>query len=105
MSGGSWDYITHKFDDVANQLKSEKDPLRRLMGQRVALLAKAMHDIEWVDSGDYSEGDDLEAINAFLWADSSQNIRDEIAAVVERTKGDIDKLQRLYDDHWSDIDD
>jgi hypothetical protein len=98
---GSWDYVTHKFDDVADRLKSEKDPLRRLMGQRVSLLAKALHDIEWVDSCDYSEGDDIEAIEAFLWADTSQNIRDEIVAVAERAKGDIDKLQRLHDEHWS----
>jgi hypothetical protein len=105
MSGGSWDYITHRIDELADRLQSEKDPLRRLMGQRVSLLAKAIHDIEWVDSGDYSEGDDIEAINAFLWDDTSQNISAEIAAVAERAKGDIDKLKRLHDDHWSGSDD
>jgi hypothetical protein len=59
MSGGSWDYAFNRFDDVADRLAEESDPLRRLMAKRVALLAKALHDIEWIDSGDYSDGKEV----------------------------------------------
>ena len=98
MSGGSWDYITFRIDEVADRLKGEKDPLRRLLGERVSLLAKVMHDIEWVDSGDKSDGDEIEAIKAFLSVDNTTQIRDEIEAVASRAKADIDTLRSLYQD-------
>lgn len=62
MSGGSWDYVYYKVEEAAERLQSEKCPHRRVLGDRLKLYAKALHDIEWVDSGDKVRGDEMEAI-------------------------------------------
>lgn len=41
-------------------------PERRAFKEHLALVAKALHDIEWVDSGDYGPGDENKAIRACL---------------------------------------
>jgi hypothetical protein len=92
MSGGSWDYAFSRFDDVADRLAGESDPLRRLMAKRVALLTKALHDIEWVDSGDYSDGKEVEAIKAFLNAEFGDQVVNEINAIAVKAKTDIDAI-------------
>lgn len=66
MSGGSWDYFYRKVGDVALKLKLEKCVLRKAFGEHLLLVARALHDIEWVDSGDYGNGDELEAIENVL---------------------------------------
>lgn len=62
MSGGSWNYFYSRMEEVAERLENQKCIHRRLMGKQMGLMAKAMHDIEWVDSGDYGPGDELPAI-------------------------------------------
>lgn len=66
MSGGSWDYCFHKLDEIVARLRTCKSPYRRALAEQLALAAKALHDIEWVDSGDYGPGDDLPAIKVAL---------------------------------------
>ena len=66
MSGGSWDYICYRLEELADSLSTETDPMRVAMSVKVRELAKAMHDIEWVDSGDYGKGDDTKSIKKFL---------------------------------------
>jgi len=61
MSGGAYDYVCHKIDDITIK---HADSRRILFQALLKLVAKAMHDIEWVDSGDYSDGDEYEAIDA-----------------------------------------
>ena len=41
-------------------------PERKAFSALLKKVAKALHDIEWVDSGDYGPGDDSEAIRACL---------------------------------------
>lgn len=63
MSGGSMGYLYSKVeyaDFLANT------PERIAFAKHLALVAKALHDIEWVDSGDYGPGDDSESIRACL---------------------------------------
>lgn len=93
MSGGSWDYAFSVFDGVANSLSNDSDPLRRLLGRRVELIAKALHDIEWVDSDDYGSGDDVAAIKAVLSADLAVDIREEIDVIAARATADIEALR------------
>jgi hypothetical protein len=62
MSGGSWGYLCHKMEDAADSLLKSKDAARKAFGKSMLLHANAMHDIEWVDSGDYGSGDEIEAI-------------------------------------------
>ncbi len=64
MSGGSMDYLYSKveMDGVFRQTTPE----RRAFAKHLKLVVKALHDIEWVDSCDYSPGDETAAILACL---------------------------------------
>ena len=64
MSGGSWGYVYLKIEEAAQDLMYSSDPMRRALGKKLMPFAKALHDIEWVDSMDYGEGADVEAIKA-----------------------------------------
>lgn len=63
MSGGSMDYL---YSRVQCADFREDTPLRRAFRAHLNLVAKALHDIEWVDSGDYGPGDEEAAIRACL---------------------------------------
>jgi len=92
MSGGSWDYFTYKCDEVANKLEADSSPLRRAFGAHMRLVAKAMHDVEWVDSSNMASGDDREAIQAVL-GDAAE-IR-EIEVLLSDGRQVIDALKKL----------
>jgi hypothetical protein len=72
MSGGSWDYVYFKFEEVADRLAQEKDPLRKALSKRVRLLAKTMQAIEWVDSCDWEPPSDSDAIKEFLGTEAKE---------------------------------
>lgn len=96
MSGGSWDYVCYKFGDVAERLLAEQNPARRALGKQVDLIAKALHDIEWVDSGDYGRDDDQEAIHAALGANSKELVLAELIGGAEQSINKfLLELQRL----------
>ncbi len=57
-------YLYSKLEYDANF--KEDTPERRAFAKHLKLVAKALHDIEWVDSGDYGPGDDADAIRACL---------------------------------------
>lgn len=63
MSGGSMDYLYRKVE-YANFRTGTLE--RKAFAKHLSLVAKALHDIEWVDSGDFSEGDESAAIQACL---------------------------------------
>jgi hypothetical protein len=91
MSGGSWDYSYSRVQDIGERLSVSKEPERRAMAKSVLLLSVAMKAIEWVDSGDSCEGDDLKAIRAYLDAGVGAD-----AAILEALTGDArDALARL----------
>lgn len=73
MSGGSYNYVYSKIQDAAENLWNVQTDTRRASFQRLLfLVAKAMHEIEWVDSGDCGKGDEYKAIDdcfAFLGND------------------------------------
>jgi len=64
MSGGSMNYLYSKLEYEATF--REDTPERRAFAKHLKLVAKALHDIEWVDSSDYGPGDDSKAIRACL---------------------------------------
>lgn len=64
MSGGSMNYLYSKLGYDANF--STNTPERRAFAAHLVKVAKALHDIEWVDSNDYGPGDENEAIRACL---------------------------------------
>jgi len=63
MSGGSMNYLYSKLEYADFNANT---PERRAFERHLKLVAKALHDIEWVDSGDYGPGDENAAIRACL---------------------------------------
>lgn len=59
MSGGSMEYLCHRVRDASF---STHTPERKAFAEHLQLVADALHDIEWVDSGDYGPGDESLAI-------------------------------------------
>lgn len=68
MSGGSYDYAYQRVNYFIDELEKNQgsDPLRIAFCEHLKKVSKAMHDIEWVDSGDYRDKGDHEAIKACL---------------------------------------
>lgn len=62
MSGGSWEYLCYKVQDAAFKLCQSNNAQRKAFGKHLALVAEALHDIEWVDSCDKSPGDEFKSI-------------------------------------------
>ena len=92
MSGGSWDYFTFACDDIADSLKGEQDPLRRALGVHMDLVAKAMHDIEWHDSGDISSGYEVASIRNVLGSECDAA---QIELLIRDGRDVIDGLRKL----------
>lgn len=91
MSGGSMEYLFIRVEE--ENLFKENTPLRILFRRHLNLVAKALHDIEWVDSDDYGEGKEEEAILDVLNFDTKKEI---VAALREQQRGWnrlIDKLE------------
>lgn len=67
MSGGSLDYFYGRVDDVAEQIgKQATTPAHRAFAAHLMKVGKALHDIEWLWSGDYGPGDEVAAIMAVI---------------------------------------
>ena len=67
MSGGSLDYVYRNVADAAkNILERSQNPLHRAFAKHLIKVSKALHDLEWVYSGDCSEPDEEDAICAVL---------------------------------------
>jgi hypothetical protein len=75
MSGGSYDYFCFKLQSFAEDLRSEARR-RNVEGENLHLrlrfaaliekCAEAARSIEWVDSGDYADGDEIADLLAVL---------------------------------------
>ena len=84
MSGGSMDYLYSKLEYDANFHTNTLE--RKAFKQHLARVARALHDIEWVDSGDFSPGSENEAIRKCLapgavLESAIQNAKDALAAL------------------------
>ena len=64
MSGGSMNYLYSRLEYEATF--HTETPERKAFAKHLELVAKALHDIEWVDSCDYGPGEEDEAIIACL---------------------------------------
>lgn len=64
MSGGSYQYAYSRLENdfLSEFLRRANTPERREFAAHIRKVIKAMHDIEWVDSGDYAPGDEKAAI-------------------------------------------
>lgn len=87
MSGGHYEFVYHKFEEFARAMLKCKEPYRKAFGRHLLDVAEAAHDIEWVDSGDMSDGDEKEAIMKCI------NKRDVCDALVADAQMMVDELQ------------
>lgn len=93
MSGGSYDYAYSRVEELACAIRCDS-PLRRAFCDHLRLVAKALHDIEWVDSYDTAPGSEDAAIRACLAPGaelasaikSAELARDELNDAIERAK-------------------
>lgn len=97
MSGGSWDYVSEKFLDVGNRLESSAPHvscylLRRALGKQVQLIASALHAIEWVDSCDWSDGDERAALEKCFKEPGQQVEARELLVEIERLKVEVERV-------------
>lgn len=75
MSGGKYNYAYLQVDNLAEDITTDSpdataNVLRERLKTHLALVAKALHDIEWVDSGDKVPGEEINAIlDVFLHAE------------------------------------
>ena len=84
MSGGSMNYLYSKLEYEATFETNTVE--RKAFEKHLALVAKALHDIEWVDGCDYGTGDENEAIRACLHPSvlletALDNAREAVAAL------------------------
>jgi len=63
MSGGSLDYVCYKIDDAVDTIENRATTtLQKAFAQHLKDVAKALHDLEWVFSGDYCEGQEIDSL-------------------------------------------
>ena len=66
MSGGSYSYAYVHVEGMGATLANSTNPLRAAFGLHLLAVAKAMHAVEWVDSCDWGEGDDVAPMRAVV---------------------------------------
>ena len=91
MSGGSMNYLYSKLEYDATF--STHTPERVAFKRHLAKVAKALHDIEWVDSGDTGPGDENAAIRACLQPDAV------LCTLVEQAKDVMAALRKEVENH------
>ena len=90
MSGGSYyNYAFSKIEDLAADLR-RTTPLRKAFARHLVKVAKAVHDIEWVDSDDTSPGDKDAAIRDVLGPTADAQV---LAVVLEDAKAALEQLK------------
>lgn len=62
MSGGCYDYFSLRIDEFIDRLENDTKQ-RKSFKKLLQLISEAVHAIEWVDSGDYSPGDENKALD------------------------------------------
>ena len=78
MSGGSLDYVYGRIEDAADSIASHSGrPLHRAFAKHLRLVATALHDIEWMFSGDTSPGSEDAAIRAVIAPASEMEAAEE----------------------------
>ncbi len=92
MSGGAYDYAYSRIEAAADRLEARAHtPLRRAFVTHLRLVARAMHAVEWQDSGDGA--DDEAAMRAVI---SPAMEAAEMAAVLRQAIADAEAaLARL----------
>src|SRR5687767_12504646 len=89
MSGGSWNYVFRTFEEVGERLLLCNQLSRRTLGSLVLRIAKALHDIEWVDSDDFGPGQEEKAIDLALGISRDTMMLEQSLADAKRVLADL----------------
>lgn len=89
MSGGHYNYAYSRIEELAVDIRGST-PLRRAFKKHLLMVAKACHDIEWVDSSDYGPGDEDEAIKKVI-GDWEQRALEEVIEGAWETIKELEK--------------
>lgn len=92
MSGGSMDYLYRKVQEAAEWQAERGDARRRAFGRHLLLVAKALHDIEWVDSCDSSAGSEHAAIEKVLGGQCAALVLEEAG---NRLRSELDRAHEV----------
>ncbi len=95
MSGGALDYGYQKVRYIAEELARQATRLEhRALVKHLLNVSLALHDTEWVLSGDYAEGDELEAIARVLGSGAMlEKAVDEARAAKEQLEQALAKVE------------
>lgn len=66
MSGGSFEYLYRRIEDAADQIEGMPAPHLKAFAAHLRLVARALHDIEWVASLDSAKGSEEAAVRKCL---------------------------------------
>lgn len=99
MSGGDLDYISFKLNRTIEELNERRlSPIHRAFIIHMHKVSKALHDIEWVLSGDMSPGDDLEAIKSVIYPiDILKTVMEEANKIKKDLDGCIQEYKKLIE--------
>ena len=90
MSGGSLNYAYSRVEDIAQDvLRRSETNLHRAFAKHLFDVAQALHDLEWVLSGDYAYGEESESIRKVV----SRN--EELETAKEEAKKLIAELEEF----------
>lgn len=95
MSGGSYDYVYSRVEEAAAEV-DQRHPtsmLHRAFATHLRLVAVALHDIEWTDSGDYGAGGDVAAITAALGGNADAAVLAEVRRQLDELRAVLDQLE------------
>lgn len=87
MSGGSLDYAHYKIETIADDIRARaENPMHVALSVHLYKVAKAVHDLEWMWSGDTGPGDETKAIAAIV---SPQDVLLQARVSAERALADL----------------
>lgn len=93
MSGGFYEYADYKLRSFIGEFAAEANtPLRKAFLTHLIDVAEAIHDIEWVDSGDYGPGDENESIKKVLGPHWKELTLESVLQEMESTKEQLKEL-------------
>jgi len=88
MSGGSLDYVCYKLDGAIEVIERRATTVLQIaFAAHLKDVSKALHDLEWVYSGDYSEGQEVESLRKVI------NKEMELKAATEQAEFALKQLK------------
>lgn len=94
MSGGSLDYVYYKVEEAASEVSRRAEtPLQKAFAKHLESVAKALHDLEWMWSGDTSEGSEVKAIKECLGKQANNLMITELLKDLDKIRSDAESLK------------